>query len=288
MTSKRIKKQPEILSHRDSFIKRWNLQTPTEDFTGFKNRISVHLSRILKTDQIVKTIQNDLFYALGICSPSSTFELVSLDPFNDSRLSTHLSPFTGSLVEYFWNLEIIIGSYRRLTDKNQAQKMADTISEALELSRINAVLCWCGSRYTFYPKGAELLDDKLVNDNLNWLEQYPKARGKFDNALIGTMKKQNPREIIDSLRLALELFLKDFFSNNKSLEKQMSQLGQFLKDKKVATEISNMYEKLFDLHSKYNNNNVKHDDKCINAEIEFCIYLTGSFMRFLIQLKNIK
>ena len=36
--------------------------------------------------------------------------------------------------------------------------------------------------------------------------------------------------------------------------------------------------------TRYNNQNVKHDDKCASVETEYIIYLTGTFIRFLIQI----
>ena len=44
------------------------------------------------------------------------------------------------------------------------------------------------------------------------------------------------------------------------------------------------YLKLFDYYTTYQNNNVKHGENCSYNEIEFVIYLTGSFMRLLLSI----
>lgn len=38
--------------------------------------------------------------------------------------------------------------------------------------------------------------------------------------------------------------------------------------------------------TKYQNNNVKHSEKCRKSEIELMIYLTGSFIRFIITIMD--
>ena len=79
---------------------------------------------------------------------------------------------------------------------------------------------------------------------------------------------------------------KKIFNNNKSLEKQINELGIYLKQKNISVEISNMYVKLIDLYSVYNNQNAKHNDKVKFVEINFIIYLTGNFIRFVLLLEK--
>ncbi len=62
-------------------------------------------------------------------------------------------------------------------------------------------------------------------------------------------------------------------------------LGKKLQDNNVSKEIRDMFATLFSFYTRYNNQNVKHDDKCVGIETEYIIYLTGTFIRFLIQIK---
>lgn len=94
------------------------------------------------------------------------------------------------------------------------------------------------------------------------------------------------RQIVDCLRLSFELFLKQFLRNEKSLEKQKPILGKYLENKNISVEIRNMYMQLFDYYEKYNNNHAKHNNNVEHAEIDFLVYLTGSFLRFLITVDN--
>ncbi len=76
------------------------------------------------------------------------------------------------------------------------------------------------------------------------------------------------------------------FGNHHVLEKQISQVGQFVKKKGGSPQLANMFEKLVDYYTKYQNTYVKHDDAVITAEIEFIFELTASFMKHLLRLNG--
>ena len=93
------------------------------------------------------------------------------------------------------------------------------------------------------------------------------------------------RNLLDDLRLSLELLLKSIIGNNKSLENQLGDIGTFIQSKNGSKELNNMFVKLIDYYSKYNNTYVKHDDAVIENEIEIIFEMTSSFMKFLARLK---
>ena len=140
----------------------------------------------------------------------------------------------------------------------------------------------------FYPKGSELLDEKVVNDVLDWLISYPKVLMNFKSALEKYQDKIYQRNLIDDLRLSLELLFKEILNNNKGLENQEKPLSEYLEQKNVPKELNNMYWKLINYYAKYQNNYAKHEDKVDSSEIEFIIYLTGTFIRFLMTLEDTK
>lgn len=49
-----------------------------------------------------------------------------------------------------------------------------------------------------------------------------------------------------------------------------------------------MYIKLIDLYATYNNNTAKHNDNVNEIEIDYIIYLTGSFIRFILLIEKNK
>ena len=85
------------------------------------------------------------------------------------------------------------------------------------------------------------------------------------------------------MRLSLELFLKQLLGNTRSLENQISEIGRFAKSKGLSNEAVNMFQKLLNYYSKYQNEYVKHNDKVNIKEIEFVINQTSSFMQLFVK-----
>jgi len=54
----------------------------------------------------------------------------------------------------------------------------------------------------------------------------------------------------------------------------------------VHQQIINMYDDLLAKFTQYQNDAVKHIENWSPHEIEFMIYLTATFIRFLLQLKS--
>lgn len=137
---------------------------------------------------------------------------------------------------------------------------------------------------TAYRKGADVLDDPLIFELLSWLPAYKPALKSFETALQQYTNKIFERNCVDNLRHALEMLLRQKLNSSKSLENLKSDIGQFLKSNGVPVHICNMYETLLTYYTNYQNNYVKHDDKVNQREIEFILYLTGTFMRFIISV----
>jgi len=78
--------------------------------------------------------------------------------------------------------------------------------------------------------------------------------------------------------------LKAILGNERSLENQIPLLGDFIKKHGGSSELSNMFVKLVDYYTKYQNSYVKHDDAVIEEEVEFIFELTSSFMKHVVRL----
>ncbi len=145
-----------------------------------------------------------------------------------------------------------------------------------------------GNCVTLYPAGAQPLDDEVVNDVLAWLKEYPKVARPFEQALKIYMKGDtgNYRSLFDNLRRALEELLRNILGNRKSFENQKKELLAWLKGQGLHQQVVNMYQQLlFGPYSEYQNNAIKHGEEYTEDEVEFMIYLTGTFMRLLLQLQ---
>ena len=94
------------------------------------------------------------------------------------------------------------------------------------------------------------------------------------------------RNLLDNLRLSLELLLCDLIKNTKSLENQVQPLGLYLKARGGSPQLTNMFVKLIDYYCSYQNTYEKHDDAVIEEEVEFIFELTASFMKHFVRLSN--
>jgi hypothetical protein len=139
-----------------------------------------------------------------------------------------------------------------------------------------------------YPAGAKLLDDKAVKETIEWMAQYPEVGKHFSESLKIYAGKEvtRYRHLLDNLRFALEQMLRAVLSNQKSLENQREEALKWLASHKIHAHIVNMYNDLITKFASYQNDAVKHNEKYSPAEIEFMIYMTGTFLRFLVQLHS--
>ncbi len=141
-----------------------------------------------------------------------------------------------------------------------------------------------GTTATLYPSGAGLLD-AVVDSNLSWLSRFPSVLKPFEEALeLYTAK--DPRQyrgVLDNLRFAVEQMVRTVLNNQKSLENQKHEFLRWLKTHGVHAHIGGMYhDLLFGRFTGYQNEAVKHkEDQYTPAEVEFVLYLTGTFLRLI-------
>lgn len=128
------------------------------------------------------------------------------------------------------------------------------------------------------------VNETLVEETKHWLDGFPDALSLYSQALEKYEHGAFQRNLLDDLRLSLEKLLREIFHNAKSLENQISFVGDYIKSNGGSSELSNMFVKLLDYYAKYNNSYVKHDDAVIEEEIEFILEITSSFMKHLVRL----
>ena len=134
-------------------------------------------------------------------------------------------------------------------------------------------------------EGSNEVNEALIEETKHWLQSHPDSLKLYQEALSKFDNQVFQRNLLDDLRLSLELLLKSIIGNNKSLENQLGDIGTFIQSKNGSKELNNMFVKLIDYYSKYNNTYVKHDDAVIENEIEIIFEMTSSYMKFLARLK---
>lgn len=123
----------------------------------------------------------------------------------------------------------------------------------------------------------------LIAQAKEFLSPYPDAAKLYKQALTHFERAIIERHVLDDLRLSLELLLRRVLGNEKSLENQLPDIGKYKKKKGYSPELINMFQKIVEYYSKYQNNYVKHNDKVNGGEVELIINLTTTFMRFIIR-----
>lgn len=130
------------------------------------------------------------------------------------------------------------------------------------------------------------LDLPLIEETKHWLDGYPASLKLFNQAKLKYDHGNFERNVLDDLRLALELLLKQVFHNKKSLEKQLPDLGSYLKTRGASSQIAQMLRGLLDCYTKYQNDYVKHTDKLKEEEIELVFEITASLIKHIIRIST--
>lgn len=128
--------------------------------------------------------------------------------------------------------------------------------------------------------------DKKITETKHWLGNYPNSLKVYNEAIQKYEHGIYQRNILDDMRLSLELLLKSILNNEKSLENQIKIVREEFKNRNVSKEITNIFDKLLVYYSDYQNHYIKHNDKVKPEEIDFITNQTNTIMMFLIKLWN--
>jgi len=268
---------------REETYKRWNIPY-TNDFPHFYQRILLAFASTFPGHKMPSIAQESFQMIRGNNDASAYYALY---------YATSVGKIACVLQELFQSLKSTgdvncLYAFRELSEK---------VLNAINLSHVPIKMTQVNGEITLYPEGATEMDDALVNDTLTWLENYEEVRSDFTNALKIYMENQPEqyRQILDNLRLALEKLFRIILNNDKPLEKQKEPLCQWFDARGVKQEIVKMYTMLLDTFTLYQNEHVKHqggvsqaEERFTREEVEFLIYLTGSFMRLFLSVQQSK
>ena len=240
----------------------------SETFVSYASEILADTNLGLSGSQIVEATTN---YAIdwGVTIPHQTYPFSGSVPNKRTALRQNLMAFSEPQ------------RYRIIHDLCEHPTILRNNEQAAEKLRLKLI-----ARYGHLANeslGPEL-DVELIKRTQHWLAPFPDVLSLYDQSVQKYTNSIFLRNVLDDLRLTLELLLKSIFGNVKSLENQIPLLGDFLKTCGGSTELVNMFVKLVDYYTKYQNSYVKHDDAVIEEEVEFIFELTSSFMKHLVRL----
>lgn len=291
------------------FMKRWNLSFNEHAvFSQFKNRIIFVVEEVLG-DTVLNngSLQNQYAYMLGEKAPIPTsgdfnsiyFHSASKTKgFRGTQMYQQLTQAENQ-VQLLWLLQNIFvlfqeGKYidRRKDHPDKLHELILRVEKVFEeMPQVQVRLHHGKNGVLILPNGAKSLDVPLVNDVLDWLDDYPQVMRYYQEALLMLLDNDPSkyRNLLDNLRLALELLLKAVLKNNERLEEQAKPLKVWMAEKGVQENIRLIFSDIIGRNrfTQLMNEDVKHGDrKWDTAEVEFLVYQTGVFFRFIIEINQ--
>lgn len=296
-TLKEIKitnKNSKYLRTKTEFNKRWNIKDDEEDKEQLKNRCLAVINNYLNSiseyysrEYEISRFCSDVEIQLGVRASNDQYA-----DFSRTKLFRMLNSLDLNTKEnynlFMYFIEIVLNYEYVHFEDEEINSFIIRIAEVLKISNANVMVCKNGNNYELYPMDTEFLNGALIVDVLSWLDEFEQSKKSFAKAIRTKRTESNYRSIIDELRLSIELLFKQLFKNEKSLENQTENIGRYFKENNISIEISNMYIKLMDLYTKFNNNNAKHNDNIKEIEIDYMIYLTGNFIRLIVLIEKNK
>jgi hypothetical protein len=269
-------------SRMQEFWSHWEHEpNATAEFARFRTRVT----------EVSRKLWGEYFRADSLSHRRETFALISgtsrsVHTFFDQSGLAHLLDAAKTLfdvaqaVQFFvWTAEEVLGD-TSFDDCCRAFQRAFDLSPTIMIRLVRH-----GKTATLYPTGVRLLDEMAVESNLVWLSKFPQVLKPFEAALKCYMAKDpnQYRNMLDNLRFTLEEMLRAVLGNQKSLENQKEEFLRWLNEHDIHNRIGKMYHTLlFAGFADYQNEAVKHqEDAYTPAEVEFVLYMTGTFLRLI-------
>lgn len=275
----------------NQFNIRWSIEFDgKEKFKDLKNRINALLQSEFMDLMFLEEIEKEFDELIGISSIPNKMNLYGkLDFWGESKILRTLIN-SDKEISYFKNLQILFIS--DWIDGDIKENLKNKINNIIKISGYSNIV---GIKkddkygYIVYPVGEKLLDENAINEVIECIDTSKTSYQLFINTLEKYINSNNDEltnvDIIDSLRRVLENYLKEkFLSEKQSIKDILSQdVGKYLKEKEIDSNIRSMYVNLGISIEKFCNENTKHraDVNIKKEEVELFIYLTGTLVRFL-------
>lgn len=272
------------ITYFNKVFERWNIEIDNEAATKtLKNQLNNTICQYFNGINVI--YKENIIYRFYHLVGESTRCLD--DPFfYDDIFSGYLDINKDSNMYYIFLNHFFYALYEFLSDDPRQEDLCVDLNEdILAASSPIQIITFEDGPMMIVPAGAKELDDALVNDVLNWLSDYPKAREN----LIDALKSYNSKEIkacLIHMYKSFEEFLKKFFENDKNIEKQQKDIVGFFDRIQVNPHTKNIFGQIMNFYKIYMNEYVRHGDGAVYDDIEFFLYQTGAMMRLLIQLKE--
>jgi len=271
----------------EQFHKRFNIEVGVDEarrrFVERIRTLSWSLIRQLYTTD--RHDMNDLLYAINLHLGERHHTVT-----HPSELMEHWDAFVGdSFQKCLYMTEAVRAGFviQRYSPEAVAQFIRG-VTTAIQNSEFDLEISWDGKIFT--RKGAELLDEKLVNDPLEWLRD-PKYRNvivPFEKGLKHWMEgHKNPErygDVITDVCEALEALAKLVTERDADLSANREKFASVLG---LPEAYKKMLKEYIDFGCEYRHSPETSRPRVYPSErdTEAFIYLTGIFLRLGVQTK---
>lgn len=133
-----------------------------------------------------------------------------------------------------------------------------------------------------YLNNKQIFQEKKAKDLESFLAKYPNVLKPYKSAKEKYERGIYERNVLDDMRLALELLVKNVLKTEvNTLAQQKSKLGTFLEEQDCDPTIRNIFITVYDYYMKYQNDHVKHNNKIARKDINTVLSLTIVLMERL-------
>ena len=193
--------------------------------------------------------------------------------------------------DFFGCIQALEALYETFISENKydAERLNGVIQYAISLSEVDLGIQWRDG--AFWPSGAKLLDEALVNENLKWLSDlgYQDVLVAFEKGLRHFLEAQRKPErlgdAITDVYEAFEALAKSVTGKDKDLS---GNAELFISKLKLSEYYKKMLKDYIDYACEYRHA-VKLGEKrkpLLRNEVEAFIYTTGLFIRLAIQQRT--
>lgn len=252
----------------------------------FVDRFELDLGVDEAKTRFVNRVYNEILFGYIFASHFSQNDQYSIGRsvatyLGDKYPNTALVNFVGT--DFLRNLQAIEGIYKAVGVSSLRRLLSDIVDNLLTTSERDLGIAWKDGK--FYPSGAKLLDERLVNAALKWLndKKYETVLTPFEKGLGHllevTRRPELTADVVTDMYEALEALAK--IVTGKRTKDLSGNQEAFIAEVKASAP----YKKLLRQYIEYAND-FRHapDDNSprptISArEAESFVYLTGVFIR---------
>ncbi|RLD18706.1 MAG: hypothetical protein DRI36_00780 [Caldiserica bacterium] len=204
-------------------------------------------------------------------------------PKNEEYIASDLTLLRISGGKFLRCLHILelIYEYLKIQHNSYAEKKAEDldrkVQELIAESEVNLGIRW--KKGKFYPLGVKYLDRKLIEDVLDWLNNFPNEKKDFENALKAYMEKRYNDVIIECYN-CVEGITRKILGNRRVLENNKIDL---IKKLNLSQQWCSFLSDFINYANEFKRHASEKRHKADPDEVEAYLYLTGLITRLCIQ-----